>query len=293
MQVNSAYLNNHIVEVIDNETPLVVTSCGNYRMKSRDVFETKRDKGRKDYQLLYVASGRAHFFIGSKENIVTAGHMVVYYPDEPQHYRYYKEEHTSVYWVHFTGGSVEEILEHYHITRNEHIFYSGTSPDYQWLFGQIIQELQLCRPKFEEMLTLLLRNILILISRSLEINRKFTDAVEKEVSYAIYYFRANFNKEINIDEYAQQQNLSVSWFIRCFRQMTGLTPLQYIINLRISNAQMLLESTDYTIAQIAENVGYDNPLYFSRLFHKQTGISPKDYRKNHGSDGVLQEGDLD
>lgn len=284
MQVNSAYLNNYILEIVDNEKQLVVTSCGNYRMKSRDVFETKRDKGRKDYQLLYIASGRAHFFIDGKEHIVTAGNMVIFYPDEPQHYKYYKQERTSVYWVHFTGSYVDTILEHYNIFKGNHIIYSGTSPDFQWLFGQIIQELQLCRPKYDEMLTLLLRNIFILISRSLEMNKKFTDAMEKEVSYAIYYFRENFNKEINIEEYAASQNISVSWFIRCFRQITGQTPLQYIITLRISNAQMLLETTDYTISQIAENVGYDNALYFSRLFHKQTGISPKEYKKNHGSD---------
>ncbi len=279
MQVNSAYLNNHIPEIIDNEKPLVVTSCGNYRMKTRDVFETRRDKGRKDYQLLYIASGKSHFFIDGKEHIVTAGHMVIFHPDEPQHYKYYKEDRTSVYWVHFTGSQVEKILEHYNIIRGEKIIYSGTSPDFQWLFGQIIQELQLCRKQYDEMLTLLLRNIFILIRRSLEINKKFTDTMEKEVSYAIYYFRDNFNKEINVDKYAQSLNISVSWFIRCFRQITGMTPLQYVINLRISNAQMLLETSDYTISQIAESVGYENALYFSRLFHKQTGISPKEYRK--------------
>lgn len=284
MQVNSAYLNNHIPEIVENEIPLVISSFGNYRMKTRDIFETKREKGRKDYQLLYIAAGRAHFFIEGKEYIVTAGNMVIYYPNEPQHYRYYKEERTSVYWVHFTGGYVEKILEHYNITKDNHIIYSGISPDYQWLFSQIIQELQLCRPGFDEMLTLLLRNIFILISRNFKMNTKFTDAMEKEVSYAIYHFRENFNKEINIDEYAKSQNISVSWFIRCLKQITGQTPLQYIINLRISNSQMLLETTDYTIARIAESVGYDNPLYFSRIFHKQTGVSPKEYRKNHGND---------
>lgn len=283
MYVNSAYLNNHIPEVVDNITPLMVTSCGNYKMKTRDVFETRRDKGRKDYQLLYIASGKAHFFIDGTEHIVTAGNMVIFFPDEPQHYRYYKEERTSVYWVHFTGAYVETILEHYHITKDDHIIYSGTSPDYQWLFGQIIQELQLCRQKYDEMLTLLLRNIFILINRSLEMNVKFTDTTEKEVSYAVYHFRENYNKDINIEEYAEKQNTSISWFIRCFRQITGQTPLQYIINLRIANAQMMLETTDYSISQIAEKVGYDNPLYFSRIFHRQTGVSPREYRRNNGN----------
>lgn len=284
MQVNSAYLNNHIPEVVDNNVPLLITSCGNYRMKSREMFETKRDKGRKDYQLLYIASGRAHFFIDGKENIVTAGNIVIFYPNEPQYYRYYKKEHTSVYWIHFTGSYVEDILTHYNISKNEHIIYIGTSPDLQLLFGQIIHELQLYRPKYDEMLTLLLRNIFIIINRSINRNKRFTDVIEKEVSYATYYFREHFNEDINIEQYAKSQNISVNWFIRCFRQITGHTPLQYIINLRIANAQMLLETTDYSISQIAENVGYENALYFSRLFHKQIGISPKEYRKRHDND---------
>ncbi len=137
MQVNSAYLNNHIPEVVDNNVPLLITSCGNYRMKSREMFETKRDKGRKDYQLLYIASGRAHFFIDGKENIVTAGNIVIFYPNEPQYYRYYKKEHTSVYWIHFTGSYVEDILTHYNISKNEHIIYIGTSPDLQLVSANI------------------------------------------------------------------------------------------------------------------------------------------------------------
>ena len=234
MQVNSAYLNNHIPEVVDNNVPLLITSCGNYRMKSREMFETKRDKGRKDYQLLYIASGRAHFFIDGKENIVTAGNIVIFYPNEPQYYRYYKKEHTSVYWIHFTGSYVEDILTHYNISKNEHIIYIGTSPDLQLLFGQIIHELQLYRPKYDEMLTLLLRNIFIIINRSIDRNKRFTDVIEKEISYATYYFREHFNEDI----------------VETLNRMVSLLQKDY----------------------------------FSRLFHKQIGISPKEYRKRHDND---------
>ena len=57
-----------------------------------------------------------------------------------------------------------------------------------------------------------------------------------------------------------------------------LLQLQYILNIRMSNAQALLESTNYTINEISNIVGYDNQLYFSRLFRKQKGMSPKQYR---------------
>ena len=73
--------------------------------------------------------------------------------------------------------------------------------------------------------------------------------------------------------------MSVSWFIRNFKDYTGSTPAQYLLSLRISNAQSLLESTAYHVMEIAEIVGYSNPLYFSRLFKKQCGVSPTEYRK--------------
>ena len=57
-----------------------------------------------------------------------------------------------------------------------------------------------------------------------------------------------------------------------------MTPMQYILSIRIANAQNLLETTGYTISEIAAIVGYDNPLYFSRIFKKQKGLSPKEYR---------------
>ena len=258
MFMNVAYLNNSTSTVVDNTKPLIVTSCGNYRVKNRSEVVTHRPKGRKDYQLLYIASGKGHFFIHGEEKTVSAGNIIIYLPDQPQEYVYYRADQTDVYWVHFTGNEVEEILKYYNINLQNNILYIGTSPDYQWLFGQMIQELQLCRPRYDELISLQLRNIFVLISR----------AISK-----------NYNTEISIEEYSESRGLSNCWFIQCFKEITGSSPLQYILKLRISNAQNLLENTDYTITEIANMVGYTNSLYFSRLFHKYIGMSPKEYRK--------------
>ena len=55
--------------------------------------------------------------------------------------------------------------------------------------------------------------------------------------------------------------------------------MKYILEIRIRNAQVLLETTDYSIIDIASIVGYDNAMYFSRLFRKAKGVSPSRYRK--------------
>ncbi len=279
MFVNAAYLNNSTLAVEDESKPLIVTSCGNYKVKNRAEVRTSRPKGRKDYQLLYIAAGQGHFFINGQERVVSAGNIIVYLPGQPQEYVYFKDDKTDVYWVHFTGSDVEKIIDYYNIRLSENIIYIGTSPDYQWLFGQIIQEMQLCRPRFEELISLLLRNIFILISRNLIKANRADNSLENEVELAMHYFRENYRSEINVEDYALSRGMSASNFYRVFKQISGSTPLQFILKLRLSNAQNLLENSNLTIAEISNDVGYENPLYFSRLFHKHIGVSPSEYRK--------------
>lgn len=96
---------------------------------------------------------------------------------------------------------------------------------------------------------------------------------------AVTYFNENYNQDISIENYAPTRGMSVSWFIRNFKKYTGMTPMQFIVSLRVNNAQILLEQTNYSIYEIAKIVGYDDQLYFSRLFRKQKGVSPSQYRK--------------
>ncbi|MCI8533969.1 MAG: AraC family transcriptional regulator [Hungatella sp.] len=280
MYMNAGYLHNSRVDFKDKSRPLIVGSCGTYHLYTTPKLPTYRPRGRIDFQLLYIAAGQAHFFLDGKDVVVTAGHMVLYLPKEVQKYVYYGVDQTEVYWVHFTGGNVKNILKSYGIPLNGHVFYTGKFPEYQRLFLEMIQELQLCRPHFEELLSALLGQLFILISRQLNGTHKLADYIQTEMESAIRYFNEHYNKEIVIDDYAASTHRSTTWFIRSFKQYTGMTPMQYIISTRISNAQRLLGSMDYNVTEIASIVGYDNPLYFSRLFKKQTGMAPSEYRKN-------------
>ena len=279
MFTNVAYLHNSLNDMVDTSKSLIVTSCGYYRVHSRPVVSTERPTGRKDYQLLYIAKGKGHFYFDGKEQIITEGNMILYRPNEVQYYYYYAPDKTEAYWVHFTGRHVESILEYYGLPETENVFYTGTSPDYQWMYRQMIQELQLCRSNYEELLSLMLRQIFIMINRYVVEGKKSGSEIQNEIERATHYFNENYNKQINIDEYAESRHMSTCWFIRSFKQILKVTPMQYILSLRMANAQSLLETSEYNISEIAEAVGYDNPLYFSRLFHKHIGVSPTEYRK--------------
>ena len=281
MYTNNAYLNNSTLDIKDKSKPLIVTSCGTYHLYTRPKLPTWRPRGRRDFQLLYIASGKAHFHFDGKEQIVTAGHMVLYRPKEPQKYEYYGEDQTEVYWVHFTGGNVTNILRSYGIADNKKVFYCGSGLDYKNLFRSMINELQMCRENYAEMLEMDLRQIFIMLKRYFTNSLKTDNThVIEEIDKATLYFNEHYSEEISIEEYAQNNHFSVSWFIRSFKHCTGSTPMQYILSKRIYNAEILLHDSTYNVTEIAEIVGYDNPLYFSRIFKKVKGVSPSEYRKN-------------
>ena len=279
MYINSGYLNNSRTDFKDNSTPLVVGSCGTYRLKTRPKLPTCWQKGRRDYQILYVANGKTHFWFDGKEKIVSAGHMVLYKPDEIQKYVYYLEDNPEVFWIHFTGSDVKSILAYHGISLDEHVFYCGVLPDYKALFRKIIQELQLCRYGYEDYIASLFNDILLLVDRQQHEQKKATGNVQEQIERAAAYFNENYNTKISIDDYAESLHISTNWFIHNFKQYAGMSPAQYILSLRMVNAQSLLERTTYNIKEISEIVGYENPLYFSRVFKKEIGKSPAQYRK--------------
>lgn len=278
MYSNSGYLCNVDEDIEDMDRPLVITCCGIYKLIHRNRMLTSRPQGRLDYQLLYIISGKAYFYFGEETLTASAGDLVLYRPGVVQLYEYFLEDSPEVCWVHFTGYEAEALLDKIGFTDTISL-YCGASHGIQELFHQMIRELQLKRPCFEELLALYLRQLFAEVQRSrLEVSSNHY-RYSKEIASAIHYFNEAFSQEISIEDYALSQHMSVCWFIRSFKRYTGVPPLQYITTIRINKARELLKDSNYSIQEISSLVGYDNQLYFSRMFKKQTGCSPSQYRE--------------
>lgn len=288
MFVNSGYLHDSRAPIKDKSRPLIVTSCGTYRLKTVKRLPTWRPKGRLDYQLLYIVSGKGHFYFHGEDRVVYAGRMVLIQPRQEQRYEYFGEDKPEVYWVHFTGSDVKNILRSYNIPMDDPIFYSGASSTYSYLFKEMIHELQDCKIGYEDLLAMYLRQIFLLVQRTRQEERPTVSTyIQEEMEFARRYFNEHYNEPISIQEYAESRNMSVCYFQRNFKQIVKHTPMQYLLTIRVNNAASLLETTDYSMAEIAAIVGYEDPLYFSRLFRKIKGVSPRDYR-NLVKDGAKE-----
>ena len=281
MYINVAYVDDENPNVEDLTVPLKINNCGYYRIHSGPDIETPHPEGRNDYQLLYIAAGKGYFYFKGSETatVVTKGHMVLFRPKEPQVYNYYVEDKTEVYWIHFTGSKIEEYLDSYELPKDENVFFTGVSPDYPWFYNQIIRELQLQRANYEDVIKLFLHHIFLTINRYIKESQQIKNNTINDIERAIHYFNENYAKPISIEQYAEEHLMSGNWFIHSFKSVMKVPPMQYITQLRIAAAKGYLENSTKTIAEIAAAVGYDNALYFSRIFKKRTGMTPSAYRE--------------
>ena len=105
--------------------------------------------------------------------------------------------------------------------------------------------------------------------------------VDDRILKAIRYLEDNYSFEISIENIAQHIHLSNSQLTKLFRQFTGVTPIKWLTEKRMAQASRELTHSLDPINIIADRVGYQDPLYFTRCFHKQFNCSPRDYRKRY------------
>jgi transcriptional regulator GlxA family with amidase domain len=91
--------------------------------------------------------------------------------------------------------------------------------------------------------------------------------------------KSNLREQLNLDTLAASVNLSKYHFVKRYREITGTTPINRFIQMKIERACYLLDTTYKEIKEIAFELGYEDSYYFSRVFRKQIGVSPSYYRK--------------
>jgi len=104
--------------------------------------------------------------------------------------------------------------------------------------------------------------------------------MDHRILEACQILSASLSAEVSIEELAEQVFLSPSRLAHLFREQVGVSIVRWREDQRIIRAKLLLQTTPLPVAVIGQQTGYDDQLYFSRVFKKRVGVSPSEYRKS-------------
>jgi len=102
--------------------------------------------------------------------------------------------------------------------------------------------------------------------------------VDSRVQETMRYIAHEYQRPLTLQDLARHTALSISRLAHLFREQLGMTPMEYVEEQRIGQARELLLMNDQPIAWVATEVGFEDPLYFSRVFRRRTGRSPREWR---------------
>ena len=236
-------------------------------------------------ELFYVIRGKGSFLVNDNVFDVCEDDMIIVNPnvvhtemsrgDSPLEYIV-----LGIEGLQFTSFSEQEDEEeeekdysvhNYYEFKHEILFYLKT----------LLQEMEEKDNNFEVVCQNLLEVLIINMVRRTKANLLIAPAkkVAKECRFVEQYINNHFHEEISLELLSEKAFMNKFYLVHAFKQYKGISPINYLIQLRIKEAKELLSTTNYSISQISESSGFSSQSYFSQVFKKETGMTPNEYRK--------------
>jgi AraC-like DNA-binding protein len=244
-------------------------------------------------ELFYVRSGRGNFIVENEIYPVKQDDLVIVNPNvehtelsvssDPLEYVVLGVEGMSFDFGDQSGSRNHEIIN-YRNQRDELFFY----------FNAMLRETEnkednyedICQNLLEVVVTILMRNsghpILVVA----------TQRVNKVCSRIKRYIDSNYSEEISLDYLAEKAHFSKYYLVHTFAKYYGMSPINYLIEVRLRASKELLETTDLSISQIAESTGFSSQSYFSQSFRRSCDLTPRDYRLLAKKSGSMTSGEM-
>lgn len=238
-----------------------------------------------DYYLVHtVHAGVGTFELQGRTYSCKAGDTFIIYPGELFRYTADSENPWHYSWVAFMGRAAGITLSQIGASPHNAVI-SGSSPRHiRHLYRRIRSSFQQTpHPALEDIeaagwLRLLLRELGRANDHLLKAKPATETEIERQISQAVRYLELQYTQAVSIEQLARTLGYHRTYLCKMFKQSTGLSPMQYLLKIRMERAKQLLE-TSMTIDQIASSVGFNDALYFSKQFHKWSGYAPSVYRK--------------
>ncbi|WP_256761911.1 AraC family transcriptional regulator [Cohnella sp. WQ 127256] len=249
------------------------------------------------YELLYLASGSFQLHWLGEQYEVSPSSLFILTPNTPHDLIIHSKN--AVFWyIELTGVEEEPYLSKLQNILLWNRLQSGFDPHFtlsplmQLCLNEISQMLDMNihdQPYGEQLLLLNVQKILLLVRGTLELYGKDRSnstvllsgySLSKEVIKTLAsYMESTYKSKITLNDLTRISNFQATYLIKRFKEETGFTPIDYLLELRMEAAKTYLSTTEMPIQKVAEEAGYPNIHHFSGEFKRKTGLSPTNWRK--------------
>lgn len=238
---------------------------------------------RDSYVLHIIQSGKGTLEVDGEVYMLKAGDAFLLEPGLTAYYEADEWQPWQYMWVGFMGFKAKTYMENAGFADNNRIIKVN---DIEVLEGYIDKMVNSNQSTYEGEL-LRNGNLMLLFADLIGVfqnksGRKYSKTVYSDyVNKAVEYIESNYSKKIRIDALATHIGIHRSYLTTVFRRMVGCTPQEYLVNIRMQNAAILLKETNLPVNEISRNIGYPNQLAFSKAFKSLYGESPRKYRERN------------
>ena len=233
----------------------------------------------KDHLLILCLQGQGHVQYKNHQQKVSAGQALLLPKGLAHSYQADTHDPWSLYWVHLDGHLAEQYINVLAPSQSGLVFDISNKILVLTEFEQLLE----CRHSTYQFNNFILASNILrkllgyLITHEQQNNWHDHSFINMQIIDG--FLEKHLAQQVSLEEMAQASGLSKFHFAKKFQKQTGISPVRYFLELKIKHACELIDRTQLPIKQISSQLGYDDPYYFSRLFKKIMGLSPKQYRQ--------------
>ncbi|MBQ9699119.1 MAG: AraC family transcriptional regulator [Lachnospiraceae bacterium] len=240
--------------------------------------------GKRDiYILHFISDGKGVFKHKGKTYQLSRGDVFLVKPGEEVYYQADEKNPWSYMWVGFEGVKASSYLAAAGLEGDTVITKCEDTTLVFTYIQQMIMNRQLTLAnelKREAALLRILATMIDAHKATLPKDERYDYPYQIYVEQAIAYIQQNIQSNIKVNDIATYIGIDRSYLTNIFKQVTNVSPQEYLVVYRMEMAERLLADKDRKISDIANKVGYADPMTFSKMFKKYKGVSPKEYRDN-------------
>lgn len=249
-----------------------------YYPKAQD-HNMQRNNHHDDHLLIYCIEGEADLIVEGRHHRVRKGNLVVLPKDSLHSYMADEENPWTIFWIHFEGQLSQAYLDNLNYSFETPIIPLGVIPRLVAGFESL---LAISASGFGQKVYVHIANHLKQLMTYIAILIPTVKAGESKslnLDEIHGIMQQHIHEHLDLASLAEKANLSKYYFSKKYKELTGRSPIQHFIHLKMEHACYLLDVSTQHVNEVARELGYDDAYYFSRLFKKVIGMSPSEYKK--------------